>query len=169
MPRPGAVPRMMTTPSHHSEAHVDLKHLLGEAWWLFAANPPLHVASALIVLVGTLVTCGLAGPALFVGYIRLIDRARRGEPAEAKEVLDGLASFSPAFITGVAQALGVAVGSIFVVLPGLAVGCATAYALWSVALDQQAPAAALTAAVRIARHSLPSLLLLLLVALILNV
>ena len=145
-----------------------MRELLADAWRLFADNPGLHITSALFVLLGSVLTLGLAAAPLVVGYIRLVDRVRRGEPGEAREVLDGLAHFGAAFITGLIQTVAVLAGAVIVVLPGLVVACVTAYALWFVALQDLPPLSAIGAAWDLARRNAPSLLLILLMTVALN-
>jgi hypothetical protein len=154
-----------TTATH---PHIDVRQLIGDMWRLFGDHPGLYVAGALLVFVGSVLTVGIASAPLLVGYVRLVDRVRRGEPGEAKETLDGLASFSPAFITCLIQTLAIALGATLVVLPGLVIACATAYALWFVALHDLEPLPAIGASWDLARRNAPSLLLILLLSVALN-
>ncbi|MBI5511471.1 MAG: hypothetical protein HY903_22150 [Deltaproteobacteria bacterium] len=159
---------MTSSPMPPAALHLDLRALAGETWHLFASRARLHLAAGLILIGLSLVSAGLLAAPLLVGYIRLIDRLRRGEDGDAREVLDGLAAFGPAVATGLVQVVAAAVGTLFVVLPGLVIMGGTAYALWFVALADLAPVDAIGAALRLAKAHVSSLLLILLLAAALN-
>jgi len=125
------------------------------------------VVAALSVALGGAITLGICLGPLLVGYLRIIDRQARGEAVELHQVLDGMASFAPAFLTWFLLTAAFVIGSALV-LPGVVVAFVWAYALWFVALRNLAPTEALRASFRLARAHVGPVLLLLLAAAALN-
>jgi hypothetical protein len=150
-------------------ANLDLLVLGRAAWSQLARRPGTYVVAWLCLLAGTVVSLGIAGPALLVGLIRLIERDRRGEPVAIGHMLDGFAAFSPALLAGAALLAGTVLGSLLIVLPGLAVAVMWAFAPWFVALDGQRGATALRSAWALARDHLGSVLLVLVAVAGLNI
>jgi hypothetical protein len=149
--------------------HIDLASIVRQSWGIFAQRPHVHLLAFLVVILGGMLTLGLAMAPLLAGYIRMVDRAAHGEPVGVGDVLDGLSTFVPAFLTGLVTVAGVAAGSALIVLPGLALAVIWAYGLWFVALEQSGVLAALGGSYRLARANVGSLLLILLVVVALNV
>jgi hypothetical protein len=154
--------------SAHEPVHIDLTQTLSRSWATFARRPGTHLAAFVIVLGGGLLTLGLAGAPLLVGYLRMIERLRRDEPAEVGDVLEGLSSFAPAFVAGAVTTAAVVAGSVLIVLPGVVVAVVWSYGLWFVALEGQGGVQALASSWRLARRQASSLVLLLLAAAGLN-
>jgi hypothetical protein len=158
----------MEEPVTREPAHIELMSLLSASWTLFKQRPGTHILAFLIVVFGGALTLGLAAAPLLVGYLRMIDRMRRGESAEVGEVLEGLSSFTPAFVAGLITAVAIAIGSALIVLPGVVVAVVWSYGLWFVALEGQGAIDALASSWAIARRQASSLLLVLLAAVALN-
>lgn len=149
-------------------AHIDLPKMMARSWALFARQPGTHLVAFIIVLVGGLLTLGLASAPLLVGYLRMIERMRRDESVEIGEVLEGLSSFAPAFVAGGITAAAVAAGAALIVLPGVVVAVVWSYGLWFVALEGQGGLEALGSSWELARRQASSLVLVLLAAVALN-
>jgi uncharacterized membrane protein len=151
-----------------TNGHLDIRDLMQRAWTAFRTQPVAHILGFLIVAVGGALTLGLAAAPLLVGYLRMVDRAAAGEEVRLQEVLDGLASFGPAFLVGLILAAGVAIASAVVVLPGLVVGFVLGWALWYIALERRGPIESLQASWYLVRGNAGSLLLLALATIAIN-
>ena len=91
-----------------------------QTWALFRKDPVTHALAALLVsVVGVLSLCILLGP-LLVGYLRLVQRASRGEQVSYNEVFSGFSQFLPALLLGLLIGAGVTVGSVLCFFPGIA-------------------------------------------------
>lgn len=99
-----------------------------DSWRLFKANPVLFLLTGLVVLLLGAFTLGvMAGPLLW-GFIDIIRRRNRGEPVTVSEVFRGTAHLLPTLLLTVIIAVGVVLGSMLLVLPGLAVAWVTMFA-----------------------------------------
>lgn len=157
-----------TGPGAGARSHLDIHDLMRRAWKVFAEQPAVLILGFLVVVAGGALTLGLAAPALLVGYLRLIDRGAAGDQVRLQEVLDGLTAFGPAFLVGLILALGIAIASIAVVLPGLVLGFLLGWAFWFVALEGRGPIESLQASWYLVRGNVGSLLLLALATIAIN-
>lgn len=124
---------------------VDIGGLFKRSWTLFTAKPLEHIVAALIVMVLGSVTFGvLLGP-LAVGHIRMVEKQTRGEQPRIEDVFSGFNSFGAAFLAGIIIAIGVTIGMLLLVVPGLFVAAAWSFALWFVALKDSSATDALGA------------------------
>jgi hypothetical protein len=146
---------------------VDIAGLVKQSWSLFAKKPLEHVLGSLIVAVlGTLTLGVLLGP-LAVGQIRMIDKQRRGEDIRVEDVFSGFSSFAPAFVASLVFVVGVGIGLLLVV-PGVVLALAWAFALWFVALQRATATEALADSWALLKAQPSSVLLVLVVVLLLN-
>jgi hypothetical protein len=147
---------------------VDVGELFKRSWALFTSKPIEHIlASLIVVALGTVSLGVLIGP-LCVGQIRMIDRQRRGEDIRVGEVFSGFDSFAPAFLTSLILILAVAVGLVFLVVPGLFVLAAWGFSLWFVALRGASTTEALAASWSLLKRHTGSVLVVLLLGAILG-
>lgn len=123
---------------------VDIGKLFQRSWGLFQSKPVEHLLASLVVLVLSMLTLGLLVGPLSVGQIRMIEKHQRGEPIAVGDVFAGFSSFGSSLLTSVIMLVGVFVGMLLLVLPGLLVALAWGFALWFVALEDASPTAALS-------------------------
>lgn len=112
---------------------LDLAALSRRTWELFKHHPVEHVLASLVVIVLGAASLGICFGPLGVGQIRMIEKQRRGEVPRVGDVFSGFDSFGPAFLTTLALFVGVALGSLLFVLPGLFVAIAWGFSPWFVA------------------------------------
>lgn len=118
-----------------SREMVDVRGLFERSWGLFKARPIEHLVVSLIVLVLSVVSLGvLLGP-LMVGQIRMIEKQERGEDPRIEDVFTGFSSFGSAFVTTLILFVGLLIGLLLLVVPGLILAAAWSFALWFVALE----------------------------------
>lgn len=97
----------------------DIGSALSRAWNVFTANAVPLIIGILLVGLLSLVTLGFAAPGLLVGYNKMVLRAVRGEDIEIGDVFEGFSFFVPALLMGIVVGLGVSVGMMLLVIPGL--------------------------------------------------
>ncbi len=131
-----------------------LKDVGKQTWELFAKDPVTHVVAALLVsILGVLSLCILLGP-LVVGYLELVQRARRGEQVSFNDVFSGFGQFLPALVLGLLIGAGVTIGSIFLVLPGVAFAVFTCLAFPALAYSGLGPVEAIKRSFQLVRDNL---------------
>jgi uncharacterized membrane protein len=147
---------------------LDLTALGKQSWSLFAGKPLEHIVASLIVLaLGTVSLGVLIGP-LCVGQIRMIDKQRRGEDIRVEHVFSGFDSFAPAFLTTLIMLVGISIGLLLLVVPGIFLMVAWGFALWFVALGGASAVEALSASWALLKQNTASVLLVVLLSAVLN-
>jgi hypothetical protein len=148
---------------------VDIAGLVKRSWGLFAQKPLEHILASLIVAVlGTLSLGVLIGP-LAVGQIRMIDKQRGGEDIRVQDVFSGFSSFAPAFVATLVFVVGVSIGLVLLVVPGVVLAVVWAFSLWFVALQRASATEALADSWELLKGNRTSVLLVLAVIMLLNV
>jgi uncharacterized membrane protein len=94
------------------------------------------VIAGLLVLLVTIVSFGLLGGPMTVGFVMLVESRRRGEDVNATDVFDGFSHFGASLIAMLLIGFGVFVGSLLLVLPGLLFGLAMAFTFQAIAIDE---------------------------------
>jgi len=141
---------------------------LSEAWSLFTSDFVLWIIAGLIMLIVTVVSFGiLAGP-MTVGFIQLVERRRRDEPASATDIFDGFEQFGASLIAFILICIGVTIGMVLLVLPGLFFGFATAFAFHAIAIDDDDAAGALAKSFELIRKDFALSAVFLVIVLVLN-
>ena len=151
-----------------SPATLDIGRLLKESWDYLFKKPIEHIGAAFLVGVLSLVTLGILSGPLTVGYIRMIERQRRGEPIAIGQVFEGFEVFGSSFVTVLAYAVGVALASLLLIIPGLFLLVAWGFALWFVALEGYGASEALGASWQLLKSHAGSVVVLLLLAIVIN-
>lgn len=147
---------------------LDLGALAKQSWALFTSKPLEHIVASLIVMaLGTVSLGVLIGP-LCVGQIRMIDRQRQGEDIRIEHVFSGFDSFAPAFLTTLIVLVGVSIGLVLLVVPGVFLMVAWGFALWFVALGGASAFEALSASWALLKQKTASVLLVVLLSAVLN-
>jgi len=90
---------------------MQLGPLISKAWDLVRADLALFILGYLIVILIILVSCItivgpiiIGGPLMF-GYLRIVQKRYRGEPAAIGDVFQGFQTFGKAFVTGLLLSL----------------------------------------------------------------
>ncbi len=153
-------------PSARSE--IDVGSVLKRAWKLFADKPGEHVVAGLIVAVlGTLTVGILMGP-LVVGYVRMVDKQTRGDAIAIGDVFSGMDTFVPALVAVLISGIGIFLGLVLFVLPGLVLMVIWGYALWFIAFFAQGPIEALGSSWQLFKANLGSVVIVFVLLTILN-
>lgn len=147
---------------------LDLAALGKQSWSLFTRKPLEHIVASLIVIaLGTVSLGVLIGP-LCVGQVRMIDKQRRGEDIRIEHVFSGFDSFAPAFLTTLIMLVGVSIGLLLLVIPGVFLMVAWGFALWFVALERASALEALAASWTLLKENTASVLLVIVLSVIVN-
>lgn len=147
---------------------LDLAALGKQSWSMFASKPLEHIVASLIVLaLGTVSLGVLIGP-LCVGQIRMIDKQRRGEDIRIEHVFSGFDTFAPAFLATLIMLVGVSIGLVLLVVPGVFLMVAWGFALWFVALGGASAVEALSASWALLKQNTASVLLVVLLSAVAN-
>lgn len=147
---------------------LDLAALGKQSWSLFTAKPLEHIVASLIVMVLSTVSLGVVSGPLCVGQIRMIDKQRRGDDIRIEHVFSGFESFAPSFLTTLIMFVGVSIGLLLFVVPGIFLMVAWGFALWFVALGGASAVEALSASWALLKQNTPSVLLVVLLTAVLN-
>ena len=108
---------------------------LSESWALFKDDLVLYVVATLLVFVISAVTLGVCAGPMIVGFIKLVRKRMRGEEGTATDVFDGFSEFGASLIAMILIGIGVFIGSMLLVLPGIIFGFITAFTFHAIALD----------------------------------
>ena len=92
---------------------------LRESWEAFKQDAVLYVLANLVVIALGMISLGVLFAPLTVGMIGIVRKRRRGEPARVGDVFDGFSSFGASFVAGMIVVLGVILGAILLVVPGV--------------------------------------------------
>ena len=149
-------------------ASLDIGKLLVSAYRLLAAEPVTYAVAAAVWIAASVLTAGLLMPPLAVGFIRLIDRHRRGDEIEAGQILAGLGAFWSSLGAGLLITAAVAVASAAIVVPGVVLAILWSFSIHFVALQGATSTGAMLASWRLTRRHVGSVLLLWLTVLALN-
>lgn len=110
---------------------------LGEAWNVFSHDFALWILAGLILIIASVVSFGILSGPMTIGFIRLVEKRRRDESGSATDIFDGFSRFGASLIAFLLIALGVFVGSLLLVLPGLLFGLAMAFTFHAIEIEDQ--------------------------------
>lgn len=96
-----------------------LTQILEETWEMFLKDAFLYLLAGLICTLVVGLSLGVLGGVALVGFARLIELRRQGHAAGAAVVFSGFEFFLPATGALLVIALGVSLGLVLLVLPGL--------------------------------------------------
>ncbi len=138
---------------------------LRESWALFKDDVVLYVVATLLMFVISAVSLGVCAGPMIVGFIKLVSKRMRGEEGTATDVFDGFSEFGASLIAMILIGVGVIVGSMLLVLPGVIFAFITAFSFHAIAIDGAGATAAIGQSYTIIKENLaPSFVLLLIVA-----
>jgi membrane-anchored glycerophosphoryl diester phosphodiesterase (GDPDase) len=147
---------------------VAIQDIFSRTWEAFKKDAVLYIIAALIVMVVGTVTLGiLAGP-LTVGFIRLTRDRMKGQEVGAGDVFAGMSALIPSLIAVILIAIGVSIGTMLLVLPGLAVGVLCAFALHFIAYDDASVGDALKNSFELVKNNILLVIILMVLVGILN-
>jgi uncharacterized membrane protein len=142
-----------------------LPSVLRETWGVFQKNALTFVIAALIAAFLSGITIGLLTGPLFVGFVDLVRRARRGEAVQMGEVFGRFDSFGSSLVATILIGIAVIVGSCLLVVPGLLAALFSAFSLHVIAYQRASAIDAIKRSVQIVRDNfLITLVLFLLVS-----
>jgi len=126
---------------------------LRDAWNLFSSDFVLWILAGLILVVVSIFSLGiLAGP-MMVGFIQLVEKRRRNEPGSPTDIFEGFSRFGASLIAFLLISMGVFVGSLLLVLPGLVFGLVTAFTFHAIAIDDQDATGAMSRSFNVIKDS----------------
>lgn len=138
---------------------------LSEGWALFKDDVVLYVVASLLVFVISALSLGLCAGPMVVGFIKLVSKRMRGEAGTATDVFDGFSEFGASLIAMILIGVGVIIGSMLLVLPGVIFAFITAFTFHAIALDGEGATAAIGKSYALIKENpAPSFALLLIVA-----
>ena len=91
-----------------SPFHLD--SVLKQAWNTFIEYPLPLILGLIICAIISMISIGLAAPAMWLGYTRMTLKAVRQEPVEIGDVFSGMSQFLPAFFAAFGVKFGVTLG-----------------------------------------------------------
>jgi hypothetical protein len=110
---------------------------LTEAWNVFKDDFVLYLIAGLFLVVVSIISIGLLSGPMTVGFIELVEKRLRGEEADATDVFEGFSRFGVSVIASILIGIGVLIGGILLVLPGLLFGLAMAFTFHGIAIDDE--------------------------------
>ncbi len=120
-----------------------VQRTLAEAWRLFIADFVLYVVAGLLMIVVSIVSLGILSGPMTVGFIQLVERRRRGEDCSATDVFDGFQRFGASLIASLLIGIGIFVGCLLFVLPGILFGLAMAFTFQAIAIENESATGAM--------------------------
>jgi uncharacterized membrane protein len=152
-----------------AEAVDSFVKAVGErSWQIFLKDPVAHVLGMLTVSILGALSLGIALGPLLVGYLEMVRRGSRGEPVAFDQVFSGFNRFVPAFVIGVLVAIGVVVGSLLLVLPGIAFAFFACFAFPALTYEGKGPVEAIQRSFALVRDNLVNVAAVLIVVAILQ-
>lgn len=120
-----------------------VRDTLAEAWDLFKDDFVLYLVAGLLLIAVSIVSLGLLAGPLSVGFIKLVEKRRRGEEGNVTDVFDGFSQFGESFIASILIAVGVLIGILLFVLPGLLFAVAMLFTFQAIAIDEESATGAM--------------------------
>lgn len=151
-----------------AEPEQFIQNVVKRSWGLFIKDPVLYIIDSLIVTVLGTITLGILAPALIVGFIKVVQNRQQGKPADTGTLFGGLGQFVPSLIAGIVIAIGVSIGTMLFVIPGLFVAIITGFTFHFMALENTGIGDSLARSYRLVMDNLVPVLILGVVIAIIN-
>ena len=145
-----------------------VENSLSESWELFKNDVVLYVIASLLVLVISAVSLGVCAGPMVVGFIQLVNKRIRGEAGTATDVFDGFSEFGASLIAMILIALGVFVGVLLLVIPGVIFAFVTGFTFHAIALDGLGATDAIGRSYSLIKENLAPCFVLLIIVAVLN-
>jgi len=115
----------------------NLSAIVSDSFADYKASFATHfVATALTALLGSVLLGLLIGP-MHVGYMKMMEKQRNGQPIEFGDVFKGFDEFGPALVVFIIGSVIIMIGLALCVIPGLLVAPILPVALYLVAKGQK--------------------------------
>ena len=111
----------------------DVQQIAIQAYRLFTQQPVAYILAFLLTAVVSGVTCGVMSGPLTIGFLRMVRQHQQGQSIGATGVFDWGGHLVPSLLATILLGIAVAVGSVLLVLPGLAVAFFSIFALHGMA------------------------------------
>ena len=141
---------------------------LAEAWTLYKEDFVLYVIAGLLLVVVSIVSFGLLTGPMTVGFIKLVEKRRRGDDGFATDVFDGFSQIGASLVASILIGLGVFVGILLLVLPGLLFGAAMAFTFQAIAIDDEPAIGAMARSLSVIQENLAIAVVFLVIVLVLS-
>lgn len=134
--------------------NLDINALASETWKQFTAKPAEHILVGLAFGVLALFSLGILVGPLYVGWLRMCEKQRRGENIQVGDLFQGFDAFGPAFACSVLMLIGLVIGFAMFIVPGFVLLAAWTFAYHFIALRGQGGLQALGSSWRLFRAQL---------------
>lgn len=151
-----------------NEAESLVETSLSESWELFKDDLVLYVVAILLVFVVSGITLGLCSGAMIVGFIKLVNKRIHGEAGTATDVFEGFSEFGASLIAMILIVLGVFIGVMLLVIPGVIFAFVTAFTFHAIALDGVGATTAIGQSYTLIKENLAPCFVLLVIVAVLN-
>ncbi len=145
-----------------------IQDTLSEAWGIFVNDFVLFVIAGLLMIVVSVASLGLLSGPMTVGFIKLVERRRQGESGSATDIFDGFTQFGASLIASILIGVGVFIGMMLLVLPGVLFGLAMAFTFPAIAIDNEDATGAMSASFTIVKENPAVSLVFLVIMLVLS-
>jgi hypothetical protein len=140
-----------------------LKAVGEQTWKAFTSDALLYVLASVALSLLTVLTLGVLGAPLAVGFVKIVRSRRRGEPAAWTDIFSGFQHFLVSIIVMVLVVVAILIGSLFLIVPGLLIALFTIFALPAIAYEDTGPFDAIVRSFEIVKDNFLNVLLLSLV------
>jgi hypothetical protein len=145
-----------------------LTEVLEEAWSTFWKDALIYIVAAALAVFIVLCSLGLLSGVMAVGFCDLVRRLRRGERAGVLTIFSGFSRAVPATVATLVMVVGVAVGLVLLVLPGLFLICAWSLTFYAMEAEDLGAGAALARSYELFKENALFICVLVLVLAIVN-
>jgi uncharacterized membrane protein len=134
-----------------------------ETWELFQKHALVLILAGVIMLLLSAVSLGLLAGPLGVGFLDLVQRARRGESVQTGAIFERFDSFVASLIAFIVIGIAVTIGMFLLVVPGLVVLIFSTFTLHAIAYERLGAIGAIKRSVQLVRTNFVNVLVLMLV------
>lgn len=134
--------------------NLDINALATETWKQFTAKPAEHILVGFAFGLLALFSLGILVGPLYVGWLRMCEKQRRGENIQFGDLFQGFDAFGPAFACSVLMLIGLVIGFALLIVPGFVLLAAWTFAYHFIALRGQGGVQALGSSWRLFRAQL---------------
>ena len=145
-----------------------IQNVFKRSWDVFMKDPVLYIIAGLIVIVVGTLTLGILLPALTVGFMQVVRDRMQNKPASAGGVFGGMGLFVTSLFTAIVIGIGVGIGCVLLVLPGIFIAVVTSFAFQFIALDGAGVGDSLSKSYRLVMDNLVSVIILIVLLGIIN-
>lgn len=163
---------VMTEPIRPQYDRIDHERIvqdtLTEAWNLFRNDFVLYILAGLLMIAVSIVSLGLLSGPMTVGFIKLVEKRRRGEGASVVDIFDGFSQFGESLIASILIGIGVFIGILLFIVPGLLFGFAMSFTFAAIAIDGETATGGMAKSYSVIKENLALSAVLLVIVLVLS-